>query len=118
MPNVTIHIDDETHRIAKVYVATHGTSMSRLFRDHIRSLAAADDARRTDPLARYAEGQISAKEAMDGLGLTCTEDLYHRMAERKLALPRMDDTVARQLVKPVVSLLLQQQDKTATPNNA
>jgi plasmid stability protein len=105
MPNLTVHLDDETHRLAKIVAATHRTSLSQVFRDHIRALAAAGGAGEAGPLERYARSEISAKEAMDALGLGCVEDLYSKVRARNLPLPRMSDEAARSLVAPLVSQL-------------
>ena len=105
MPNLTIHLDDETHRLAKIYAATHRTSLSQVFRDHVRALAAAGGAGEAGPLERYSRSEISAKEAMDALGLSCLEDLYSMVKTRNLPLPRMSDEAARALAEPLLALL-------------
>ena len=92
MPNVTIHLDEETHRLAKIHAATTGTSLSQLFRDHVRKLARqSEDERDAHPaLRQYASFKISASDAMDALGLTCLEDLMTQTLRAGLHLPHMD----------------------------
>jgi len=86
MPNITIHLDDETHRRAKVYAATHRTSVSDLFREHIRSLT--ENSGVTDAIASYSKGELTAHDAMDVLSLTCLEDLYSQTVWAGFELPR------------------------------
>lgn len=105
MPNLTIHLDDETHRLAKIYAATHRTSLSQVFREHIRALAATAGAGEAGPLERYSSLEISAREAMDALGLSCLEDLYSMVKARNLPLPRVSDEAARALAEPLLALL-------------
>ena len=85
MPSITIRLDEETHRRAKIYAATHRTSISDLFREHIRSLTEPGSA---DALAAYARGELSAYDAMGALGITCVEDLYLRTLAAGYELPR------------------------------
>lgn len=40
MKNVTIVLDDETHRAARIYAAGHGTSLSALVKEHLIALVA------------------------------------------------------------------------------
>jgi plasmid stability protein len=84
MPNITIHLDDETHRRVKIYAATHRTSISDLFREHIRSLTGSDH---VDALASYSRGELAAHDAMDALGITCVEDLYAQTVAAGHELP-------------------------------
>ena len=92
MPNVTIHLDEEAHRLAKIHAATTGTSLSQLFRDHVRKLARqSEDERDVHPaLRQYASFNISASDAMDALGLTCLEALMTQVLRAGLHLPHMD----------------------------
>jgi hypothetical protein len=85
MPNITIHLDEDTHRRAKIYAATHRVSISDLFREHIRSLTGRDI---PDALGSYSRGELSAHDAMDALGITCIEDLYSRTRSAGHELPR------------------------------
>src|SRR5947209_18764198 len=85
MPNITIHLDDETHRRAKVYAATNGTSVSDLFREHVRSLTGTEI---IDAVAAYSRGELTAHDAMDALGITCLEDLYSKTHAEGHELPR------------------------------
>lgn len=104
MPNITIHLDDETHRLVKVYAATHRTSISDLFREHIRSLT--DGSGPIDAVASYARGELSAHDAMDALGLTCLEDLYSRTLSSGLDLPRPSRAEAQRQAAALAKLIV------------
>lgn len=103
MPNLTIQLDDETHRLAKIYAAEHGISLSQMFRDHIHRLSGVQGD--LGVLARYSRLEISAKEAMDALGFTCLEDLMSACIRAGLDLPRVDAKTARQLARPAATLV-------------
>ena len=59
MKNVTIAIDDETHRRARVRAAELGTSLSALVKDYLNGLALADEA----PAAGVREMPMPFKQA-------------------------------------------------------
>ena len=40
MINITVSVDEEVHRQARIHAAQHGTSVSALVRDYLVSLAA------------------------------------------------------------------------------
>lgn len=103
MPNITIHLDDETHRRAKIYAATHRTSLSDLFRQHIRSLTGSGE---VDALAGYSRGELSAHEAMDALGITSIESLYSRTLGAGHELPRGTKADVQREAARVSSLLV------------
>ncbi len=96
MPNVTIHLDEETHRLAKVYAATSGSSLSEMFRQHVRRLAGRAVAEVSEAiiLARYAAFEIPAKDAMDALGIDCLEALMIKTINAGLHLPHDDQKTA------------------------
>ena len=102
MPNITIHLDDETHRRAKIYAATHRTSISDLFREHIRSLTGSGN---VDAIASYSRGELTAHDAMDALGITCIEDLYSRTLSAGHELPRRTRSDAQREAVRVTKLI-------------
>ena len=104
MPNITIHLDEETHQLAKVYAASHRTSISDLFREHIRTLT--KSAGPVDVVASYAKGDLSAHDAMDALGLTCLEDLYSRTLSSGLELPRPSQAEAQRQATSLARLVV------------
>lgn len=113
MPNITIHLDPETHRLAKIYSATTGKSVSGIFRDHIRALAGEmGSAPQLGPLERYAKGEISAAEAMSALELPCLEDLYQQVAAHGVPLPHIDWEGASAMAKPVAALVRSSASRT------
>lgn len=105
MPKLTLHLDDESYRLAKIHAATHRTSLSHVFRERIRALTAEDGAGKARLLERCSRSEISATEAMDALGLTCVEDLFSVIRTRNLPMPRMSGEAAGTLAEPVLSLL-------------
>jgi hypothetical protein len=109
MPNITIHLDEETHRLAKIYAAQSGVSLSKSFRDHVLSLSG-DDAPRGGAavmeravIKRYASGELTANEAMTALGFTCLEELFNGVLQAGLHLPHLSKTAALQLAKPLTA---------------
>ena len=44
MKNVTIALDDETHRLARIRAAEQGTSLSAMVKAYLQGIAAGDDA--------------------------------------------------------------------------
>jgi hypothetical protein len=89
MPNITIHLDEDTHRLAKIHAAKTGTSLSQSFRDHIRTIAgSAQENQRTLVLEKFCAGEISRPDAMQLLGFHCIEDLYATAISAGHDLPR------------------------------
>jgi hypothetical protein len=111
MPNITIHLDEETHRLAKIYAAQSGVSLSKSFRDHVLSLSGDDAPRGGAAIAvmeravikRYASGELTANEAMTALGFTCLEELFNGVLLAGLHLPHLSKTAALQLAKPLTA---------------
>jgi plasmid stability protein len=65
MPNPTVSIDEPLLRAAKVYAARHGTSISRIVRDHLAEVTGlASGPAGDDLLARY-------RGARSGAGRSC-----------------------------------------------
>ena len=84
MKNITVSIDEETHRRARIRAAELGTSVSALVRDYLRSLApagsngAADDGQQTEtPLERRIRliREVIADFDARGVGLDTSEKL-------------------------------------------
>jgi hypothetical protein len=105
MPNITISLDEETHRLAKIHAATTGTSLSQLFREHIRKVAgrSSDESPAAGALKRYAAFEISAKDAMEALGLSCLEELMIQAAQAGLRIPHLDERSARVMAQKVLT---------------
>lgn len=60
MKNVTIAIDDETHKAARIYAAQHGTSLSALVKGYLDQLGAAPASQgvREMPMSYFAPPPI------------------------------------------------------------
>ncbi len=102
MPNITIHLDDDTHRLAKIYAAKSGTSLSKMFRDHIRNVSkpVVDNSKRSI-LEQYSVLKITGEDAMSALGFSCLEELYAATIDAGLQLPHISRKDALQLTKQV-----------------
>jgi hypothetical protein len=93
VPNLTLSLDEELLHAAKVYAATHRTSISRIVREHLRELtegSAQADPARDDPVSAFAAMRIGRQEAMRLLGIDYGR-LLDRLAARGLDLPRLPD---------------------------
>lgn len=76
MRNITVAVDDETYRRARVKAAELDTSVSRLVRDYLIDLAADENEfERLLRAERELRGSISNFSAADRLS---REDLYRR----------------------------------------
>ena len=62
MKNITVTIDEETHRLARIYAAEHATSLSALVRDYLNGLVE----RAPDAKLREAAMDFIAQPAPDG----------------------------------------------------
>ena len=91
MRNITVTVDDETHRIARIRAAELDTSVSALVRDYLRSLASDREpagAGETElERRRRLLAEVTADFEARGVGLRMSEnlprdDLYDRNALR------------------------------------
>lgn len=97
MKNVTLAVDEEILRAAKIYAAAHDTSVSRLVRDYLAELTglaipSGDEA--TTILLRYSQGRLRRREAMEALGLDYGT-LLLELSQRRLPLPRVAESDAK-----------------------
>lgn len=100
MPNITINLDEETHRKAKILAAQRGTSLSKIFREHILRISSeSESSKEQSVLEQYSCLKISAKDAMGALNLNCLEDLMLSTANAGLPLPHVDRKGAAQMAK-------------------
>jgi hypothetical protein len=89
VPNLTLNIDADLLRAAKVYAARTGTSISRIVREHLAEVTGLQPRpEEVDVLARYARDEIGRHEAMRALGVDYGI-LLEMMAERGLSMPRV-----------------------------
>ena len=84
MRNITVSIDEETYRLARIRAAELGTSVSALVRDYLKSLVAdraggtADNGPVTEPEAerrRELMRQVFQDFESSGVGLRMSENL-------------------------------------------
>lgn len=91
MPNITIHLDEETHRKAKIYSARVGSSLSKIFREHIMKISEENAVSpQREILEKYSSLKISSADAMALLSLHCLEDLWAITSIEGLPLPHLD----------------------------
>lgn len=103
MANLTIHLDDEIHRAAKIYAAEKGTSLSQIFRDHIQLLTSGRQSE-SSVLMKYSTSQMSAKDAMDALKLNCLEDLFRLTLASELPLPHTNRSAAKEMAREFLKI--------------
>jgi len=110
MPNLTLAIDSETLRLAKIHAARTGQSLSAMVRAYLRGLAREDgeldgglpaDLR---VLLRYSAGAISRHAAQSRLGVDY-RGLILRLAEHRIPFPQESDAQARETATRVAALL-------------
>ena len=92
MRNITVSVDDETHRLARIRAAELDTSVSALVRDYLRRLAAGTDTAmggKETELERRKRllAEVTADFEARGVGLRMSEnlprdELYDRNALR------------------------------------
>jgi len=99
MPNITIALDDDIHRRAKIYSAKTGISLSKAFREYVLSVTDGDADASNDVISRYARLEVSAKDAMSALGFVCLEDLMCATVCSGFSLPHVDRKVADSMVR-------------------
>ena len=84
MKNITVSVDEETHRHARIRAAELGTSVSALVRDYLRSLepqeadgAVADEPHSETPLERRIRlmNEVIEDITANGGGLRMSENL-------------------------------------------
>ena len=91
MKVISVAVDDETHRLARIKAAQNGTSMSAMLRDYLMQILLQDGDRgpeETEPQRRARMlDDVMAKFESEGVGLDASErlsreELYDRNAAR------------------------------------
>lgn len=91
MKVISVAVDDETHRLARIRAARKGTSMSAMLRDYLLQMLSEDGCRlpeETEPQRRARKlEEVMARFEAEGVGLVASErlnreDLYDRHAAR------------------------------------
>ena len=76
MRNITVSIDEETYRLARIRAAELDTSVSALVRDYLRSLASGSrDAEKETEHRRELMQQVFQDFEARGIGLRMSENL-------------------------------------------
>lgn len=81
MSNITLSLDSQTHRTARLVAAERGISVSALVRDMLQNLRPAQQDERVNALAETFEWANSGYSASSRLS---RDELYDRAAMRKL----------------------------------
>ena len=91
MKVISVTVDDETHRLARIKAAQRGASMSAMLRDYLLQILEEDGARpleETEPERRARMlDEVMARFQAEGVGLDASErlireELYDRNAAR------------------------------------
>ncbi len=88
MKNITVSVDEQTHRLARIRAAELDTSVSALVRDYLRSLASGSrDAEKEAERRRELMRQVFQDFDARGVGLRMSdnltrEELYDRARAR------------------------------------
>ncbi len=91
MKIISVAVDDETHRLARIKAAQKGTSISALLREYLLQVLREDGDRppaETEPQRRARNlDEVMAKFEAEGVGLNASErlsreELYERHASR------------------------------------
>ena len=75
MKNITVSLDDETYRQARVFAAQRDTSVSALVKEFLAGLNATQEVERLKELEREARASIVSFTASDRLS---RDELYER----------------------------------------
>lgn len=67
MKNITVSVDEETHRLARVRAAELGTSVSALIRGYLKTLARTRPDQTATRLG-FMAGQIEVPDDFDSMG--------------------------------------------------
>jgi plasmid stability protein len=81
MSNITLNVDDNTYRTARIVAAERGTSVSAMVRDYLQSLRPSQQDERVNALAETFEWANNGYSASSRLS---RDELYDRAAMRKL----------------------------------
>lgn len=104
MKNVTLAVDEEILRAAKIYAAAHDTSVSQLVRDYLAELtglAAPKGDEATTILQRYSQGHLGRRGALEALGVDYGT-LLLELSQRRLPRPRASEGDAQAMAKDFV----------------
>lgn len=82
--NITVSVDEQTHRKARIFAAEKGTSVSALVREYLQNLSSQPSTRYPEPHGDQLEGVANRRENLrnllaewktKGIGLDSSENL-------------------------------------------
>ena len=82
MKNITVTVDDETYRLARITAAERGTSVTAIVREHLRNLAQGSTSPRRRTLREIVAAIHARGGGIDPAENLSREDLYDRHAIR------------------------------------
>jgi len=109
--NFTASVDRDLLKRAKVVAAKTETSVNALFNSELRYLVETFEAaevtgnRNFGTLLHFSLGHIDDLTAMESLGLESEEDLFLMMAQARLPMPKLSDSITRGMVDDMNSLI-------------
>lgn len=101
MPNLTVNIDPELLRQAKVYASQHGTTLSDLVRKNFLEITKSD----RSIIERYVDGGISSADAQQALGLRTKQDFFAEVCRSGHQLYHLKREKAEQLANAAIALI-------------
>ena len=109
MKNITVSVDEQTHRLARIRAAELDTSVSALVRDYLRSLVAETKQEsapsQDDAQARLEQRRRSLREVLDdfkarGVGLRMSDNLSRdELYDRARARAEIAEAAAQERTK-------------------
>ncbi len=108
--NFTSSVDRDLLKRAKVIAAKSETSVNALFNAELRYLvetfegAEAKGNQNFKTLLDFSLGRVDDLSAMDALGIETQEDLFLLMAQAHLPMPRLSETVMKEMVRSLNAL--------------
>lgn len=86
--NTTINLPDDLVAQAKSYAAAHGTTMTAIIREHLKTITSHGPVSVTDdPLLAYSQGRLARGEAIRLLGLRDYAELLVALGDADLPMP-------------------------------
>lgn len=88
MKTISVSVDDETHRLARIRAAAMGTTVSAMMRDLLTALLQSPPETETEPEWRRRKlAEVLARFEAEGIGLDASErltreEIYDRHASR------------------------------------
>jgi len=109
--NFTASVDRDLLKRAKVVAAKTETSVNAFFNSELRYLVETFEAaevtgnRNFRTLLYFSLGRIDDLTALESLGLEREEDLFLMMAQARLPMPKLSDSITRGMVDDLNGLI-------------